>query len=108
MLRIDVKLPLNYSENDIKDKIIDVYPGLKDYVNNLDTNMLMTHTVGNAGNIVGFIIGFISSLTHKIVTAFFGFVFAIYILADKEHLMKEGKRILGAFRKRGIHRWYGI
>jgi uncharacterized FAD-dependent dehydrogenase len=26
MLRIDVKLPLNYSENDIKDKIVSVFP----------------------------------------------------------------------------------
>lgn len=83
--------------NDMKDKAMDVYPGLKDYIKGIDTNMLMTHTVGNAGNIISIIIGFITGMAHKIITGFFGLIFAIYILADKENLMRQGKKILRAF-----------
>ena len=83
--------------NDIKDKAIKVYPNLKDYINSIDTKALMDKVVGNSGNIISLIIGFISSMAHKIITGFFGFILSIYILIDKEHIIIEGKRILGAF-----------
>ena len=83
--------------NNMREKAINMYPEAKEYIKSIDTQMIMDHTIGNTGTIISIIVGIISSMISKIVTGFFGFILSIYILADKENLMRKGKKLLSAF-----------
>ena len=83
--------------NNMKEKAIDMYPEAKNYIKSIDAEIIMNHTIGNTGNVISIIIGFISGMISKVVTGFFGFILSIYILADKENLMRKGKKVLTAF-----------
>ena len=86
-------LPDNLSFiNDIKDKLINIYPSMKEYLKNVDTNMVIEHSVGNAGNIISIIVAFLTGMVSKLITGFIGFILAIYILADKENFIRTFNR----------------
>lgn len=83
--------------NDVIQKATSLYPNAKDYVKNIDVKSIVDSTIGSTGNIVSIVISFLSNTFSKLVTLFFGFIISIYILADKENLSRQTKRLLMAF-----------
>ena len=83
--------------NDLKNKMMDLYPNLKSYINQIDMKILMENTIGNAGNVISIVAAFIKSMVSKVFTGFIGFVLSIYILADKENILRKLRKVLRAF-----------
>ena len=81
--QISRNLPSNFNwVNDISNKAQELYPGFKDYIKNIDVKNILSTSGIHMGNIVMF---------------FLGFIIAIYILADKENLTRQTKKLLKAF-----------
>ena len=63
----------------------------------LDNNKVASEITGliskNSKSIIGFSMGFASSIVNAICNIFIGFVFAVYILVDKENLKKKFKKL---------------
>ncbi|HWQ50900.1 MAG TPA: AI-2E family transporter [Terriglobales bacterium] len=55
------------------------------------------------GNVVSSTLGMISSLFHGLLNAFFGFVFALYILLQKEQLGEQAKRLMRAYLRPAVY-----
>jgi predicted PurR-regulated permease PerM len=88
----------NEKIKDIVAKLENIYPNLKNTINDVDLNLenltnqipkLITSSISIAGNLLGYI--------SKMIIAF---VFAIYILIDKEKIKKKCIKILYAFCSR--------
>lgn len=59
--------------------------------------------IGNvAGSMATWLLGFVGSITSGLVTSLIGLIFAIYILADKEHLSTIFDRLLRAIFKDSV------
>ena len=96
--QISRNLPSNFNwVNDISNKAQELYPGFKDYIKNIDVKNILSTSGIHMGNIVNVVVSFLSSTISKIVMFFFGFIIAIYILADKENLARQTKKLLKAF-----------
>lgn len=85
--------------NNLIDKVTKSIPEAKSYIRDIDVKNVVEQTVGTTGDIVNFIIAFLSSTFSKLVTVFFGFIISIYILIDKENLTYKSKKVLRAFLK---------
>ncbi len=83
--------------NNVIDKISNISPIIDDYVKNINIGNLVSSVGINANNIINVIISLVSSAISKVVMFFFGFIIAIYILADKENLVRQAKKIIYAF-----------
>ena len=96
--QISRNLPSNFDwVNDISNKAQELYPGFKDYIKNIDVKNILSTSGIHMGNIVNVVVSFLSSTISKLVMFFFGFIIAIYILADKENLTRQTKKLLKAF-----------
>lgn len=83
--------------NNVIDKVSNISPVVEDYVKNINVGHLVSSVGINANNVINIIISFLSSAISKVVMFFFGFIIAIYILADKENLGRQTKKIIYAF-----------
>lgn len=83
--------------NSVIDKVSNISPVVDDYVKNINVGHLVSSVGINANNVINIIISFLSSAISKVVMFFFGFIIAIYILADKENLGRQAKKIIYAF-----------
>lgn len=83
--------------NNVIDKVSNISPVVEDYVKNINVGHLVSSVGINANNVINIIISFLSSAISKVVMFFFGFIIAIYILADKENLGRQAKKIIYAF-----------
>ena len=96
--QISRNLPSNFNwVNDILNKAQELYPGFKDYIKNIDVKNILSTSGIHMGNIVNVVVSFLSSTISKLVMFFLGFIIAIYILADKENLTRQTKKLLKAF-----------
>jgi predicted PurR-regulated permease PerM len=96
--QISRNLPSNFNwVNDISNKAQELYPGFKDYIKNIDVKNILSTSGIHMGNIVNVVVSFLSSTISKLVMFFLGFIIAIYILADKENLTRQTKKLLKAF-----------
>lgn len=83
--------------NSVIDKVSNISPVVDDYVKNINVGHLVSSVGINANNVINIMISFLSSTISKVVMFFFGFIIAIYILADKENLGRQAKKIIYAF-----------
>lgn len=83
--------------NSVIDKVSNISPVVDDYVKNINVGHLVSSVGINANNVINIMISFLSSAISKVVMFFFGFIIAIYILADKENLGRQAKKIIYAF-----------
>lgn len=83
--------------NKLISKIDDIYPDLSSYLGNIDPANLVEMFLGNANQIISNVVSFMQSTFSKLVTGFFGFIISIYILIDKENLVRQFKKIITAF-----------
>lgn len=78
-------------------KLGNLYPEIQQYVNEIDVMNIIDKSVNSVGDIVSLLIEFLSTTISKVVTFFISFVISIYILADKENLSRQSKKIVSAF-----------
>ena len=83
--------------NNLNKKISDLYPSFNNYIKDIDLKKVLEVALGTTGNMVSIIISFISNLLSKVLMFFIGFILAIYILLDKENLVRQIKMLLNAF-----------
>lgn len=83
--------------NDSLERLEDLYPSMQSYINDINVENIINTSVSQAGNIVSLIVGFLSSMISRIVIFFIGFILSIYILLDKENLVRQVKKLLNAF-----------
>lgn len=89
-------------ENFITDLAVK-YPELQDYVKEIeiDWNAIGANALGYVQNITSGLfsstIGVVGSIVSGLMNFIIGFVFAIYILAKKESLSRQGKKLLYSF-----------
>lgn len=81
----------------IASKIENIYPGAKEYIKNIDVQTMLNSTLGSPKDIVTRVASALSGMASKIFLLFVGVIIAIYILADKENLVRQTKKILDAF-----------
>ncbi|MBQ9013008.1 MAG: AI-2E family transporter [Bacilli bacterium] len=83
--------------NNLRDSIVRHYPDFNNYLKSIDMKNVLETTVGTTGTVINFVIAFLTSMISKLITLFIGFIISIYILADKENLIRQLKKILKAF-----------
>ncbi len=83
--------------NDSLERLEDLYPSMQSYINDINVENIINTSVSQAGNVVSLIVGFLSSMISRIVIFFIGFILSIYILLDKENLVRQVKKLLNAF-----------
>ena len=83
--------------NDLLERLEDLYPSMQSYINDINVENIINTSVSQAGNVVSLIVGFLSSMISRIVIFFIGFILSIYILLDKENLVRQVKKLLNAF-----------
>lgn len=83
--------------NQLLDKLENLYPSLEEYIWQIDVKSIINTSVSQAGNVVSVIIGFLSGMISRIVIFFIGFILSIYILLDKENLVRQVKKLIKAF-----------
>ena len=83
--------------NSLINKIDKWYPDLGNYIGNIEPKAILESSIGNANQIISNIVVFLQSTVSKLVTTFFGFIVALYILIDKENLVRQGKKVVTAF-----------
>lgn len=82
--------------NSLTKKVENLYPSMEKYLNQIDIKSVVSTSVASAGNIVSMIVGFLGTLISRLVTFFFGFILSIYILLDKENLVRQIKKLITA------------
>ena len=91
----------------LDEKNIDM-PMLEKYIKEIDIDWagVIKNMVNFAKNGIGSVFsstfGFITSVISKVTSGFIGFVFAIYVLSQKEKLAGQGKRVLYALFKENV------
>lgn len=83
--------------NDLLERLEGLYPSMQSYINDINVENIINTSVSQAGNVVSLIVGFLSSMISRIVIFFIGFILSIYILLDKENLVRQVKKLLNAF-----------
>ena len=83
--------------NDFADKMMKLYPSAKNYINNIDVKSVVETTIGTTSSIVSVIMSFLSGMISKVIMFFMGFIISIYILLDKENLVRQTKKLFMAF-----------
>ena len=81
----------------IASKIENIYPGAKEYIKNINLTTMVDNTLGSPKDIISTIVSFITNMASKAFLGFMGIIIAIYILADKENLVIQTKKVLKAF-----------
>ena len=74
-------------------KISKAYPDLSGYIGNVDTSNLVEMFLGNANQLISNAVSFMQSMISTMVTGFFGFIISLYILIDKENLLRQAKKL---------------
>lgn len=98
VVAISNSIPKNFDwVNDLLDKLKGLYPSLAGYIKEINVENIINTSVSQAGNIVSVVIGFISGMISRVVMFFIGFILSIYILLDKENLVRQVKKLLQAF-----------
>lgn len=98
VVTISNSIPKNFNWiNDLLAKLEDLYPSLEEYIGEIDVKSIVNTSVSQAGNIVSVIVGFLSGMISRIVIFFIGFILSIYILLDKEKLVRQVKKLIRAF-----------
>lgn len=82
--------------NDLTSKLEDIYPSMEKYIGKIDVKSIINTSLTQAGSIVSIVVGFLGSMISRIVTFFFGFILSIYILLDKENLVRQVKKLIMA------------
>lgn len=90
--------------NNLIDKADSIYPELSNYIREIDTKSLVETTIGTTSHIVSGVVGFLSGMVSKLIVAFCGFIISIYILLDKENLVKQTKKLLIALFPKKVER----
>ncbi len=91
----------------LDEKNIDM-PMLEKYIKEIDIDWagVIKNMVNFAKNGIGSVFsstfGFITSVISKVTSGFIGFVFAIYVLSQKEKLAGQGKRVLYVLFKENV------
>lgn len=91
----------------LDEKNIDM-PMLEKYIKEIDIDWagVIKNMVNFAKNGIGSVFsstfGFITSVISKVTSGFIGFVFAIYVLSQKEKLASQGKRVLYVLFKENV------
>lgn len=98
IINIGKSIP-NTSEwiNDLINKTSELYPNIEKYVSDADIKNLISTSINSAGSVMSIVVVFLKNLITRIITFFIGFILAIYILADKEKLCRQTKKLLIAF-----------
>lgn len=98
VVTISNSIPKNFNWiNDLLAKLEDLYPSLEEYIGEIDVKSIVNTSVSQAGNIVSVIVEFLSGMISRIVIFFIGFILSIYILLDKEKLVRQVKKLIRAF-----------
>ena len=85
------------------EKLAVKYPQIKDYVMELKldwgslTAKVVAFLQNGVGRLLGSTVGIIGGLVNGVMNVFISFVFAIYVLFQKEKLSRQGKQILYAY-----------
>lgn len=96
--QISRNLPSNFDWVDgLINKVQGLYPGFKNYIKMVNFENVLSTSGIHMGNIVNVVVSFLSSTISKLIMFFLGFIIAIYILADKENLTRQTKKLLKAF-----------
>ncbi len=101
------KIP-SFMENTIDQlvRLTEDYPELAGYVRELDKMQINWDTVldstinflqNGVGNVLNSTVSVASSIISSVMNGVISFIFALYILAQKEKLSEQGKRIIAAF-----------
>lgn len=83
--------------NDFVGKMMKLYPSAKNYINNIDIKSVVETTIGTTSSIVSIVMSFLSGMISKVIMFFMGFIISIYILLDKENLVRQTKKLFMAF-----------
>lgn len=97
ILSIGKILPSNLDFiDDIVIKLEKAYPDLKNILNNVDVQSIISTTFSSASNVVTFVINLLTSFVSKMFMIFIGFILSLYILIDKENLVRQFKKLINA------------
>lgn len=78
-------------------KLGNISPSIKNYINNINVNSIVSKYLKSSGNVFNFAISFVTNVVSRVVSFFVSFIISIYILLDKENLARQTKKILRAF-----------
>ncbi len=98
VVTISNSIPKNFNWiNELLAKLEELYPQLEEHIGKIDVKSIVNTSVSQAGNVVSVIIGFLSGMISRVVIFFIGFILSIYILLDKEKLVRQVKKLIKAF-----------
>lgn len=98
MISIANSLPEGYEFiNKFIEKLYGKYPELKSYMGMVNYNSLLGENAIAISSIVTLIVTFLKGLVSKVIMFFISFVIGIYILIDKETILRQTKKALKAF-----------
>lgn len=81
--------------------LLDKYPDVQKKISELFSNNSQDLAIGQMLNyIINFSVGLVSSLVSGVVTIFTAIVFVVYVLSQKEYLIRGMKKLIYAFIKR--------
>ena len=83
-------------------KVSDAYPFAGEYIKDTNFKNIIDSAIGTSDNLISTVISLLSKTVSKLVTCFFGFIISIYILIDKENLVRQTKKLLKAFFKDSV------
>lgn len=79
------------------EKLYNTYPELKSYIGMVNYNSLLGENSIEVTSIITLIVSFFKGLVSKVIMFFISFVIGIYMLIDKEVLIRQTKKALKAF-----------
>lgn len=83
--------------NELLDKVQNIYPNIEQYIGKMDVKSIINTSFNSAGNLVSIAISFLSSMISRIIMFFISFIISLYILLDKEGLVRQIKKVFHAF-----------
>lgn len=73
-----------------------------DWLADFDLQAIINGAIGSVGTVMDSIVGLTTSTVSGVVNAFFGIIIAVYVLLDKDILLRQSKKLIYGYCKRTV------
>ena len=75
---------------------------IKAHLADFDLQAIINGAIGSVGTVMDSIVGLTTSTVSGVVNAFFGIIIAVYVLLDKDILLRQSKKLIYGYCKRTV------